>query len=135
MEKRSIFGALLAVVVVAALAFIFLSTDPQPATGHASLNWAPPTEREDGSSLQALGGYRIYYGRDPENLDHSIALGGDVIEYRVDGLAPGAWYFAVAAISEDGLESRPSSVVTKTIEPSLGHSADANLRDTRSAGR
>jgi len=135
MEKRSVFGALLAVVVVTTLAFIFLSTDSQPATGQAALNWAPPTQREDGTALHALGGYKIYYGRGPESMEHTIELDGDVTQFRVDGLERGDWYFAVAAISEDGLESRLSSVVTKKIEQSPGDSVDANPRDTRSAGR
>lgn len=118
MNKRVMFGAMLAVLVVATLAIVYLSTQyvADPAAGDATLNWAPPTEREDGTPLEAVSGYRIYYGRDPEQLEHEIEVDRDVTEYQIDNLESGDWYFAVVAISEEGLESAPSSVVRKTIE-------------------
>jgi hypothetical protein len=118
MKMRVMFGAMLAVLVVATLAFVYLNTQyvADPAVGDATVNWAQPTEREDGTPLEAVSGYRIYYGRDPERLEHEIEVGREVTEYRIDNLEPGDWYFAVAAISEEGIESAPSSVVQKTIE-------------------
>lgn len=112
------FGAMVAVLVVATLAIVYLSTQyvADPAAGYATLNWAPPTEREDGTPLEAVSGYRIYYGRDPKQLEHEIEVGREVSEYQIDNLKSGEWYFAVAAISEEGIESAPSSVVRKTIE-------------------
>ena len=118
MNKRAKFGAMLAVLVVATLAFVYLNTQyvADPATGDATLSWAPPTERVDGTPLEAVSGYRIYYGRDPEQFEHEIEVDSEVTKYRIDNLESGEWYFAVAAISEEGLESAPSSVVQKTIE-------------------
>lgn len=118
MTKRVMSGAVLAILVVATLAIVYLNTQyvADPAAGDATLNWAPPTEREDGTPLEAVSGYRIYYGRDPEQLEHMIEVGRDVTEYRIDNLESGEWYFAVAAISEEGIESAPSSVERKTIE-------------------
>lgn len=117
MTRPSIFGGLLGVLVIATLAFVFLNADrTEPAIGQATLHWEPPLEREDGTALDAVGGYRIYYGRDPGNLEYSIEVDGDVTEYRVGELEQGDWYFAVAAVSEEGLESTPSSVVKKTVE-------------------
>jgi hypothetical protein len=118
MNRRAKFGAMLAVLVVGTLAFVYLNTQYviDPATGDATLSWAPPTERVDGTPLAAVSGYRIYYGRDPEQLEHEIEVGPEVTKYRIDNLEPGEWYFAVAAISGEGLESAPSSVVQKTID-------------------
>lgn len=118
MNKRVMFGTMLAVVVVATLAIVYLNTQyvAGPAAGEATLNWAPPTEREDGTPLEAVSGYRIYYGRDPEQLEHEIEVGREVTKYQIDNLESGEWYFAVAAISEEGIESALSSVMQKKIE-------------------
>lgn len=118
MNKRLIFGTTLAVLVVGTLAFVYLDTQyaADPAAGDATLSWAPPTERVDGTPLEAVSGYRIYYGRDPEQFEHEIEVDREVTKYRIDNLESGEWYFAVAAISEEGLESAPSSVVQKSIE-------------------
>jgi hypothetical protein len=118
MNKRAKFGAMLAVLVVGTVTFVYLNTQyvADPATGDATLSWAPPTERVDGTPLEAVSGYRIYYGRDPEQFEHEIEVDREVTKYRIDHLESGEWYFAVAAISEEGLESAPSSVVQKTIE-------------------
>jgi hypothetical protein len=119
MNKRAKFGAMLAaVLVVGTLAFVYLNTQyvADPATGDATLSWAPPTERVDGTPLETVSGYRIYYGRDPKQFEHEIEVDREVTKYRIENLESGDWYFAVAAISEEGLESAPSSVMQKTIE-------------------
>ena len=118
MNRRAKFGVMLAVLVVGSLTFVYLNTQyvADPATGDATLSWAPPTERVDGTPLEAVSGYRIYYGRDPAQFEHEIEVDREVTKYRIENLESGDWYFAVAAISEEGLESAPSSVVQKTIE-------------------
>jgi hypothetical protein len=119
MKVYSILGATLAILVIATLAFVFLDTnDSEPETGQATVKWAPPTERVDGTVLDAVGGFRIYYGRDPENMERSIDVDSEVTEYQIDDLEQGDWYFAVSASSEEGLESAPSPAVKKSIEPS-----------------
>lgn len=120
MNKRVMFGAMLAVLVVATLAIVYLNTQyvADPVAGDATVKWSPPTERVDGTPLEAVSGYRIYYGRNPEQLEHEIEVDRGVTEYQIANLESGDWYFAVAAISEEGLESAPSSVVQKSIEES-----------------
>ncbi len=44
----------------------------QIALGSATLSWKPPTENADGSALTNLAGYRIYYGRNRDNLTESV---------------------------------------------------------------
>jgi hypothetical protein len=112
-------GATLAILVIAALAYVFLGPNyAAPEMGQATVKWAPPTERVDGTALDTVGGFRIYYGRDPENMERIIDVDGKVTEYQIDGLEQGDWYFAVSASSEEGLESAPSPAVKKSIEPS-----------------
>jgi outer membrane biosynthesis protein TonB len=96
-------------------AFTLTVTEPQPVTGSATLSWAPPTERVDGSAIGTISSYRIYYGRDPANLDQSVNVSGGLTSYFIDNLEEGTWYFAVTATCTDGLESARSAVVSKTI--------------------
>ncbi|MBM4220223.1 MAG: hypothetical protein FJ171_11500 [Gammaproteobacteria bacterium] len=44
------------------------------AIGAATLSWYPPTTNSDGSALTNLAGYRIYYGRNPNDLTRAIIL-------------------------------------------------------------
>lgn len=117
MNKLVVFGATLAVLAIATGAFVYLNMQDgaDPAAGDATLRWAPPTERVDGTPLKAVRGYRIYYGLDPAQLEHKIEVGREVTEYRIDNLEPGEWHFSVAAVCEEGIESAPSTVVQKTI--------------------
>jgi hypothetical protein len=121
MNRQVNIGATLAVLAAAILAFAYLKTDAvvDPAASVASLDWTTPTERVDGTPLEAVSGYRIYYGRDPEQLEHEIEVGPEVTKYEIVNLESGEWYFAVAAISGDGIESAPSAIKQKTIEEPL----------------
>jgi hypothetical protein len=120
MKMYSMLGAILVILAIATLAFVLLGTDDsEPVTGQATVKWAPPTERVDGTELDAIGGFRIYYGRDPLNLERRIDVDSEVTEYQINDLEQGDWYFAVSASSADGLESAPSPAVKKSIEPSL----------------
>ena len=84
--------------------------------GTATLSWTPPTERIDGSPIGQLAGYRILYGQ--VSRDYNIVIPLDnagLTRYMVEGLGPGTWYFAVQAVTSDGLSSAPSQEVSKTI--------------------
>lgn len=113
-------GTAVAVLAVTGLSlWYFFGSDPPVSTaanGDAVVTWAPPTEREDGTPLTALQGYRIYYGRDPGDLQETIEVGPEATEHRIENLEHGSWYFAVSAISADGLESEKSAAVEKVID-------------------
>jgi hypothetical protein len=86
------------------------------ALGSATLSWLPPTENEDGSTLTDLAGYRIYYGRDRNNLTRSIVLNNPgLTNYVIENLAPSIWHFAMTSVNSDGDESTRSTTVSKTI--------------------
>jgi len=64
-----------------------------------------------------LAGYVINYGQNPEKLDQTIRLdNADTMEYVVENLNDGTWYFSVQAEDNNGLMSPPSDVVSKTIQ-------------------
>jgi len=89
---------------------------PVPAVGNATLRWTPPTEREDGSTLENLAGYKVRYGLDSIDLENVITLENPgLTSYMVENLHPGTWYFAVTAFDADGRESDFSNVGSKLI--------------------
>lgn len=86
------------------------------ATGFATLNWSAPTERIDGSPIGELVGYRVLYGQVSRNYDHTVELdNAGITRYVVEGLGAGTWYFAIQAVTSDGLVSEPSAEASKTI--------------------
>jgi hypothetical protein len=91
-----------------------VSSDSYP--GYAQLRWTAVAADTQGKPLPALGGYRIFYGRAPATLDHIIDVpGNDASGYLVTNLAPGAWYFAVAAYVTPGSPGRRSNIVQKYV--------------------
>jgi hypothetical protein len=86
------------------------------ASGVASLNWAAPFLKVDGTNLDNLAGYRILYGRDPEDLDHSVYIADPAAHsYEFATLDAGAWYFAIVAINDEGLEGPATTPAMKVI--------------------
>ena len=86
------------------------------ATGTATVSWSAPTQRVDGSPIGELAGYRVLYGNSSRNYDHSVELNtAGINRYVIEGLGAGTWYFAVQAITRDGLTSAPSREVSKRI--------------------
>lgn len=86
------------------------------AAGSATLSWNPPTENADGSPLTDLAGYRIYYGRNPDNLTQVVVLNNPgLTRYVVENLPPARWHFEMTSVNVDGIESRRSDTASKTI--------------------
>ncbi len=70
----------------------------------------------DGTTLESLAGYRIYYGTSSSNLGQvkQIANPG-VTSGVVENLTPATWYFSVRAYSSSGVESAASTPAQQTI--------------------
>jgi hypothetical protein len=99
----------------AALAAFDVSVNPI-AAGAATLTWDPPTENLDGTPLVDLAGFRIYYGKNPENLTQVVVLNNPgLTRYVVENLTPARWYFEITSLNGDGVESRRSQSASKTI--------------------
>ena len=102
--------------------FTLTCSDP---SGTARLSWTVPTEREDGSPLNNLAGYNIYYGTDTNSLTNiEVVSNHGTSEYIIGNLAADTWYFAMTSVDADGRESsNKSNVASKTI---IGNSASNN---------
>jgi len=87
------------------------------ATTNITLSWYPPTDNTDGTPLTSLGGYKIYYGTNPQEYSNSIAVSNPgLTTYVIDSLTVGAtYYFAVTTVSQAGVESSLSPQVVATI--------------------
>jgi hypothetical protein len=86
------------------------------APGSVTLNWEAPTENTNGTAATQIIGFYIYYGTSPDDLDQwVVAWGGDATSGTVPNLAPGTYYFSVAAYNWMGVESTPTGVVSTTI--------------------
>lgn len=90
---------------------------PTPGTSNVTLSWVGPTENTNGSALTDLGGYKIYYGTSPKQLNEMVAVANPGLQtYVIDGLAVGAtYYFSITATATDGTESVASTVVSTII--------------------
>jgi len=94
----------------------FAITVTQVASGTATLDWTPPTQNSDGSTLANLAGYRIHYGSSADNLSQTIEVSNPgLTAYTVNNLASGTWYFGVTAYSASGTESAMSGVISTTL--------------------
>ncbi len=104
--------------LVTALAPFSIEVIPADAgTGSVTLNWTAPTQNEDGSALDDLAGYVVYWGTSPGNYPNSVRIDNpSVVTYTVDALSRGTYYFVMTAFNAADVESRYSGVATKTVE-------------------
>jgi hypothetical protein len=87
------------------------------ATGSVTLLWTPPTQNTDGSPLNNLAGYRVYWGPAPGNYPNSVTVpNAGLATYVVGQLTPAVWHFAVTAYTAAGYESGYSNPVSKTVQ-------------------
>jgi len=113
------------------------SGNPPPATsgsaGILDASWGAPTTNVDGSSLNDLAFYRLYFGTASAPCSGSAFFqiasptaspqSNDIVTYTVTGLLAGTLYFAaVTAVDSSGLESACSPVASG-IARSAGGSA------------
>ena len=94
----------------------FSITVLSPPTGYATLHWEQPPVKVDGSPLDDLAGYRIVYGHDADDLDQSVFINDpSQTAFEFTSLEEGIWYFAVIAVSANGLEGPPTTAAMKSI--------------------
>ena len=84
--------------------------------GSVTLNWAAPTQNEDGTPLTDLSGYKFYWGTSTGNYPNSVTLNNPgLTTYVVDNLAPGTYEFVATSFNTSGIESAYSNPATKTV--------------------
>ena len=98
--------------------------DRQDATsageGMATLSWDAPLQRENGDSLKigAIDNYRVSWGEDPQELGNTTDVSCEScaeMEYVIEDLGEGEWYFTVQTVDADGNVSRKADPVSKQI--------------------
>jgi len=88
----------------------------ESGSGVALLQWEVPQTKVSGEPLDDLAGYRILYGRSSSDLDQSVLIPDPATtSYRFTSLTSGIWYFAVVAVSSNGLEGPPTTLASKSI--------------------
>ena len=81
----------------------------------ASLSWDAPTENVDGTPLDDLAGFNLYWGAASRSYGVPVALSDpNTTSYSIE-LAAGTYYFAMTALDLDGNESAFSNEVSKVI--------------------
>jgi hypothetical protein len=84
--------------------------------GSVTLNWTPPTQNDDGTTLTDLAGYKIYWGTTPGNYPNSVTItNAGMTSYVVDNLVPGTYEFVATSYNEAGVESVYSNPATKVV--------------------
>ena len=87
------------------------------STGSVTLSWTAPSENEDGSPLEDLSGYRIYWGTTSGNYSNSLTIDDTgLTTYVIDNLAPGTYEFVATSFNAAGVESDYSNAATKTVQ-------------------
>ena len=83
--------------------------------GDKTLRWQPPTQNVDGSALDDLAGYRIFWGIQSRDYTGEALLALPDAESWDATTGTGEFYFAMTAIDADDNESALSNEVRKLI--------------------
>jgi hypothetical protein len=88
----------------------------QTALGSMTLSWTPPTENEDGTVLQNLAGYTLYFGTKSGQYTEQVRINTPGISsYVIENLLPDTYYVVATAFTTSGVESRYSNEAVKTV--------------------
>src|SRR4030042_2475048 len=116
-------------VVFILLGFLYV---PSAFAGFATISWDPPVTNADGTPVNDLAGYKIYYGTSSGNYSQNIDV-GNVTTYTVGNLTEGiTYYFAATSYDTARNESADSNEVTKKIQLSLEYSLSVTKSGTGS---
>jgi len=87
------------------------------AGGFVTLNWMAPTENTDGSPLLNLAGYEIHWGARSGSYSDSVVISNPgITSYFIENLTAGTHYFAMRAISSEGISSFSNEAVATIVE-------------------
>ncbi|MEW6600744.1 MAG: fibronectin type III domain-containing protein [Nitrospirota bacterium] len=88
---------------------------PDPTTNSSvTISWNSPQSNSDGTALNDLAGYKIYYGTSSNVYTQSVDV-GNITSAVISSLTSGNWCFATTAYDTAGNESNYSNEVCKTI--------------------
>jgi hypothetical protein len=82
--------------------------------GPVTLSWVAPAENVDGSQLDDLAGYRIYYGEQSRSYSDVAEVADAAASSHTLSLVTGEYYLAMTALDQEGNESGYSNEVVRT---------------------
>ena len=95
----------------------FSITVSQSALGAVTLSWFAPTRNSDGTPLQDLAGYKIYYRRSPGTYDYVVRIDNPgITTYVIEQLSPATYFFNATSFNTSGVESSFSEEVMRTVD-------------------
>jgi hypothetical protein len=98
-----------------ALAAFAITINPSP-TKSVTLNWTAPVANTDGTILNDLTGYKVFYGSASGQYTASVDLPGAGVNSAVlEGLKAGTWYFSIKSVNSAGVESDYSGEVSTVL--------------------
>ena len=75
-----------------------------------TVSWGAPTLNDDGTPLDDLAGYRIYYGTVSGQYNQEIEINSPgLTSYLIENLAPGTYFLVMTSVNSAGVESMYSS--------------------------
>ncbi len=77
-----------------------------------TVRWIPPTANVDGSAIDDLAGFRIYYGEESRRYDQQVHVPDPERTSETVSLSSGTFFVAMTALDADGHESAYSNEVT-----------------------
>ena len=82
-----------------------------------TVSWVAPKSNTDGSVLNDLSGFYLYYGSSADGTTQKVQIASSTqTTYSLTGLAAGnTYFFAVTAYNSSGVQSSQSTVVSATI--------------------
>jgi len=83
--------------------------------GSVTLSWVAPAENVDGSQLDDLAGYKIYYGTESRSYSDMAEIGNPAVTSHTLRLVSGEYYLAMTALDRDGNESAYSNEVIRSL--------------------
>jgi len=81
-------------------------------TNSLMVGWNAPTTNEDGTPLEDLAGYRLYYGKGSGDYSYVADVSNAYTEAEIGGLSATTWYMAVTAYDYFGNESEYSNEIS-----------------------
>lgn len=99
--------------------------------GALTVTWTPAAKNTDGTDLTNLAGYKIYWGTSPTSMLDVIPVAGAASSYTHSGLAAGTYYYALATLNLQGVESAKTGTVNGTV--ALASTAPSNAPVTLKA--
>ncbi len=94
----------------------FLNISPEKFDNMTTLKWEKTTTRIDGTVLDAIEGYRLYYGKTLNTLGDTISVEKNDVSIVIYNFSLGTWCFNVTAFDTSENESKPSNGVCVDIQ-------------------